>query len=63
MLEPGLIVLALLLLAAGAVALLRRNPRARPRVDRAIERYWDTEQHSDVWDEEERERREQDRRQ
>ncbi len=55
------IVLLVLVIAAGVVIILRRSARARPRVDRAIERYWDTTEHSSAWDqerqEEERERR------
>ncbi len=58
------IVLLMLVIAAGVVILLRRSDRARPGVDHAIQRYWDTTEHSSAWEEErqEEERQEEERR-
>ena len=55
--DIGLLIVAVCALVAAIVLLLRRDPRFRPRIDRAVRRWWDTEEHSDAWEEEERERR------
>ena len=55
--DIGLLIVAAFALVAAILLLLRRNDRLRPGIDRAVRRWWDTEEHSKAWEEEERERR------